>query len=243
MISFKLYLALSSAISEKSMWRILFLLGFLFCLPCLGGCLGAYYPGLDCIPKVSLETQPSEVHAFRVQTAESGFLPIATTIDPRSSRLGKWEKNSFEVLSEIPLTNPEEVPTQIRPSLNGAMVGFLPIAWWFSYASNSMALKLYRPGYELVEIKSWERAKPINWIPAPDLYSQEMILDKLLPISEVQFGWVSPAHRAALLFGAAEYDRLAAAIQSDRKELLADKAEQLRKRANVKKPSITEIFQ
>lgn len=217
------------------MRRFSYVFGCLFCPPCLVGCLGVYYPGLDCISKVGLEAQPSEVHAFRVHVKNDGIISIPISGDP-------WDKTSSETLSEIPLNNLREVPTQIRPSVNGAMAGVALMACWLSYVNNSIALRLYRPGYEVIAIKSWERAKPINWIRAADSYSQEKVLDKLLPFDELEPGWVSEAHRAALLFGAAEYERLAAATQSDRKKVLADKAERLRRRADMKKPTISDIL-
>jgi hypothetical protein len=48
------------------------------------------------------------------------------------------------------------------------------------------------------------------WNPAPGLDAQERALDALLPPKRLEPGSTSAAHREALLFGAAEYERLEA---------------------------------
>jgi hypothetical protein len=189
---------------------------------------------LDCIPRVILDSQPAEVHAFRVDVSNSGVYCIGTTVNNGSPSVRKWEKTLSEVLCEIPLTNPNEVPSQIRPSLNGAGIVLLPIVWALCYENNSTVLRVYRRGCELVEIRSWERSKPVIWKPAPDLDAQEKVLDRLLPLQHLDKTATSEAHRAVLLFGASEYDRLAAATRlPERQRALAAKADQLRELAKL----------
>jgi len=77
------------------------------------------------------------------------------------------------------------------------------------HSSASVGLRLYRPGFELIEIKSWGRADKIDWKVAAGLEVQEGALDKLFPVDGHTSG------KEAFLFGASEYERLAANVLSD----------------------------
>jgi hypothetical protein len=102
------------------------------------------------------------------------------------------------------------------------------------HTSSQVAVRLYRPGYDLVEIRAREPADGVIWKAAPDLASQERAVDALFSAGTVAAGLTREAdpeellfdalvvlepgstsdeHRDALLFGAAEYDRLAASVQ------------------------------
>jgi hypothetical protein len=94
------------------------------------------------------------------------------------------------------------------------------------YTSHTVAMRLYRPGYDLVEIDSWQLPEKVAWKKAPDLAAQEKELDRLMLTTDeasrpaiwlgrtLRPGSASAAHRQALLFGASEYERLAASAQS-----------------------------
>jgi hypothetical protein len=124
-------------------------------LPFMGGCLFPYcYPTLAYASGVKLDSPSSEVHAFRIDITK----PTAdmTVGDP-----------VYECLSEVPATNTDEIPAQIKPSMS---YGFVVIGIALNYlihTSHSVALRLYRPGYELVEVKSWERVNRVVWKSVP----------------------------------------------------------------------------
>jgi len=126
-----------------------------------------------------------------------------------------------------------------------------------TYISHSLGLKLYRPGYELVELDSWERPGKIVWNEAPDLASQEKVLDQLFLMKPEErwdeLTWVtdkclspgsaSAEHQRVLLFGAAEYERLASHLvangpgEKNSRARLEAKASKLRKLATKVEPA------
>jgi hypothetical protein len=172
---------------------------------------------------VKLDSATGEVRAFRID------------ITKPTADMSVFVGPVYERLSEIPATNTDEIPAQIKPSVTYGFVVIGIALNYLTHTSHSMALRLYRPGYELVEVKPWERVNRVAWKSAPDLEVQEKTLDTLLPLGRLEPGSKSAAHRDALLFGAAEYERLAATAQAeDQRTRLTSKAGKLRERANEK---------
>src|SRR5262249_37497700 len=97
-----------------------------------------------------------------------------------------------------------------------------------------MAVRLYRPGFDLVEIKSWDAVREVAWTPAPDLAGRETALDNLFRVDQLDRDCKLPAHIECLEFGASEYERLSrdAALDSDSERLDA-KARALREIAGA----------
>jgi hypothetical protein len=205
----------------------------LLIFPLLPGCLIPYgFPTLSHVPGVELEQEAAPVHAFRVEITRE-WVDIGGD--------DAW------TLTEMPLGISGSVPSETRLS---ATYGFLVFGIALNYpvyTSHTVALRLYRPGYELVEIDSWQLAAKIAWREAPDLEAQERVLDRLYPLGSetpeycfVGFlsrrlnpGSKSEAHREVLLFGASEYERLATSARStlsnpeDLCKRLAEKAKTL----------------
>jgi hypothetical protein len=203
------------------MRRISFLVVCLLCLFSLSGCFipNCVYPKLDHTPSVKFDAPANEVHAFRVDIrnlkADLDFIQGTSSV--------------YERLAEVPVSKTNEVPSQTRPSVTS---GFYMIGIALNYpihTSHSVALRLYRPGYELCEIRSWEHVNRVTWKPATGLEAQEKALDALFPQKRLEPGSQSAKHREALLFGAAEYKRLAAAVRSrEQAGRLNDRAKWLR---------------
>ena len=88
-------------------------------------------------------------------------------------------------------------------------------------------LRLYRPGYELVELDSWQPVRDVRWSAAATPVAQEKAIDDLLrpltlngmakwqvegrhdPLGSLPPGSKSAAYRDVLLLAAAEYERVA----------------------------------
>lgn len=205
------------------MRRIALLTARLFCLPFLSGCILPYcaYPKIDYTPAVSLDAKSSEVRAFRVD------------ITKPTADLSVFVGPVYERLSEIPVTNTDEVPTQVKPSVSYGFVVIGIALNYLTHTSRSLAVRLYRPGFELVEISSWERVHRVAWKASADLEAQEKTLDGLFRVGRLESGSTAERHKDALLFGAAEYDRLAGAASSpEQRERLVEKATKLRDLAN-----------
>ncbi len=194
----------------------------LLCLSSLTGCLLPYcaYPTLDYTPAVKLDARRGEVRVFRVD------------INKPTADMSVFDGPVYERFTELPVSNTDEAPAQVKPS---ASYGFVVIGIalnYFTHTSHSLALRVYRPGYELVEIKSWEKVNRVIWKPSPDLDAQEKALDGLFPLDRLEAGSKSSAQRDAIDYGASEYERLATTAHTpDQRARLAEKAVEFRNRA------------
>jgi len=196
------------------MQRNLALTGCLLCLPFLGGCFPYYaFPAVDYTPSVRVTAPAGEVRAFRADVTGKGVLTFGGFIDVPPERLWKLDETTSLCLAELPLTDAEKVPAQVKPSMSYGYAIPILVVNALIHTRHSLALRLYRRGYELVEIDSWGSVKEVEWKPAGDLEDQVTALDRLLTGYQ-ETGPLSPAHRDALLFGAAEYERLAEEAQT-----------------------------
>lgn len=204
------------------MRRAVSVFGCGLCLCFLSGCVLPYcaYPTLDYTPQVTLDVAPSEVHAFRVD------------ITKPTADLDVFVGPVYESLSAIPVAHTNEVPAQVKPSVSYGFVVIGVAVNFLTHHSQSVAVRLYRPGYELVEIHSWQRVSRVAWKPASDLKTKEEAVDHLMPLDALHQGSKSSANQAALLFGASEYERLAGSSPCEADQVrLAAKANALRQRA------------
>jgi hypothetical protein len=206
-------------------------------LPFMSGCIFPYcaYPTLGYTPNVAVGPETSTVHAFRVDSTREG------------ADLGVFDFEKYggdERFTEVPVTNTDEVPAQLKPAVSYGFVVFGVALNFLTHTSHSIALRLYRPGYEVVEIRSWELAQRVVWRPAPDLAAQEKALDDLMGARRLEPGSAAPAHKKALLFGAAEYERLAAVAQDKKaSNRLMEQAALLRKLAEATtREQASEVF-
>ena len=207
----------------------------------LPGCWA--YPTVGMTPPVQLNAPPDEVKAFRVDVSACHS----------SAELYRPPTYLFSPLS---LPKSDQIGPEMNAALNyGWYVNFL-IATYYRYTNHTMLLRLYRPGYETIEIQPWDWPHELVWREAKDLAARERALDQLLA-TELPDGYVrpkassllnrslvfgsfapgsrSPEHRDFLLFAADAYDQLGAQASSDRvtKTRLKAKADGLRRRADA----------
>jgi hypothetical protein len=175
------------------------------------------HPTLDYTPAVQLPVDSTDVRAFRVDitcsTHDVGLIPPTAN----------------ERLTEIPVTHETRIGPQFKA---GTDYGFVIIGVALNYvtrSSDSLAMRIYRPGFETVEIRTWERVNGVTWIPATTHGAQEAALDKLLP-SGCEREPRTEANKKALEFVAGEYDRLATGTaDGEQRKRLEDKARKLRR--------------
>lgn len=193
------------------MRRLISVTVFALCVPYLSGCIFPYYayPTLDSTPAVKLGTQPGEVRAFRVD------------ITRNRADLQKEASLISETLEEIPVINSDEVASQIKTGISYGLVVIGLALNFTSETSHSFAVRVYRPGYELIEIKSVEKINRVLWKPVSDLKDQEAAIDSLLGQGYHNGAAKPAAHIKAMQFVANEYGRLASSATSldDRKRL------------------------
>jgi hypothetical protein len=183
------------------------------------GCLVPYaYPKLDYTEPVKFDCPAGEVHAFRV--------------DITRHRIDLPDLFGQRCLTELPVNHADEVSAQVQPSVTYGYYVFGGAVNFPVETNHEIELKLYRPGYKLVEIGSWQPVDRIDWKPAPDFEAQVEALNGL--VGFVEPGSASPANRSALHFAASEYERLATLALEGKgcKSYLTTEAGKLRQRAD-----------
>jgi hypothetical protein len=200
------------------------------------GCIPYVLPSLVMTRPMNLSEVAEEVHVFRVDISAKSGAPC----------YGQEEYS----LSEVSLIG-GVAPPQLQAGLDrGIIIIGVALNYHFHY-HDGVHVRLYRPGYELVQFKSWEFGKKVTWTRCSDLVGRERAIDELLAapgtVSWCQMSrhkeeksWGVPGalrsaayskkHRAALEFIGAEYERLAAdegCSEEDRRRL-SGKAEAVR---------------
>jgi hypothetical protein len=219
-----------------------------FALPlgllCLAGCLLPYaYPNLSYVPGCELSTQMPDCHVFRVDVA-------AHEVD-----VGE---NGEYTLVEIPRRSDGSFPPQFGLSVDyGFYVAGIAVNYNVGWL-HSTRVRLYRPGYQLIEQAPWDLTNKVQWQPATNWIEQEKAIDELIrcpAVSESEIAIrkhhneeapkrgsptasdiISP--KAAFLFTAAEYERVATlAPTPEDAARLRNKAKKLR---TPRKPQTSE---
>jgi hypothetical protein len=131
------------------------------CCPCLTGCLREWYsPSVLVIPAVAFIPNKEEVRAFSVDVK----VDLSTMF---------CERDNYE-LSEI--KGVEQNFPQMKLAVDHSYTTFESA----QRTEYTLKLRLYRPGYETVEIDSWELTKNVSWKPAKDVAAQEAAVDALV---------------------------------------------------------------
>jgi hypothetical protein len=225
----------------------LLLVLFAFACPSLTGCLGGYvYPTLSVVPPAASAPVTEDVRAFRVdvQTTD-GSLEF-----PGGHRYELAELSSLE----------RHLP-QVKVGLDRGWFLFCVALNYGQHTHSTVKVRLYRPGYETLELESWEVGGRPDWKSAEGAAAQEAAVDALvttwattplnlsMPPEEAGdgkgprkdaylFSGLAPgsagrAHWEALLFAAGEYDRVRGVpgATADVTERVAKKAAKLRELA------------
>ncbi len=217
------------------------------CLACLGtaGCMQVpfYMPEFTAVPSVQPGCSSAELHAFRVDATQR--VELKEGPGPEHAVRGENFEN-FE-LTRVQPSRGGATPQQVGVN---ASFGWCYVGFWnycTSYTSHALALRLYRAGYETIELKPGQPASELQWQPALTLAAQEKAVDALLGVSPLERvdpkvstqqrrlepATKSAAHREALLFAAHEYERIARDVSPEAQEpearaRLVDKANRLK---------------
>ncbi|HEV3438361.1 MAG TPA: hypothetical protein VG122_13435 [Gemmata sp.] len=211
-------------------WRIV-----AFCLPlgilCLSGCLLPYaYPNLDCILGCDLDLKMPDCRVFRV--------------DVRAHQADLQEDGEYTVV-EIPRRSDGSFPPQFGLSVNRG-VYVVGVALNYNIGClHSTRVRIYRPGYQAIELEPWDSTEKVQWYPTTNWIEQEKAIDALLKLPVVGIPPVIVNHtppcdagyistKATDLFAAAEYERVASLAPTPEDAVrLRQQAEQLRKLPKV----------
>jgi hypothetical protein len=192
----------------------------------LCGCMPVFYPHLDRVPSLvpdmlaESESALETTYAFRIDAIEYHW-----------GRDGQ-RSSTYCTLLEVP-------PGQRQWALN-VDYGWVGCLDHKDITVKGMAVRLYRPGFAVVQLERGQPPGPIAWQKLHHWREEEKALDDLLapPTAGRAQNWyglvtetptwlaVNDGHKQALQFVAGEYDRLAAqlppsASPQDRQRLLA----------------------
>jgi hypothetical protein len=209
--------------------------------------VGYAYPTVSVVPPVRVGPAADDVYAFRVDIAdENNCIDFA-------------DKDRY-VLRALCLSPGHSSYPQMQVSVDYGWIWNCIALIYTGHTSHTVRVRLYRPGWQTVEVKSWQRQGKADWREAPDAEGREKAVDDLVSTWETDFsgrrfgqgdsegrsqgpalfacltsGHVSRSHREALLFAAAEYERLLAEASPESagkmRERLAAKAKALRELA------------
>jgi hypothetical protein len=72
------------------------------------------------------------------------------------------------------------VPPQTQVALDYGWIADCVALTYRSHTHHTVLVRLYRPGWQTVEIKAWDQVGPIAWKEAADLPARERAVDDLL---------------------------------------------------------------
>ena len=196
-----------------------------FC--CLTGCVPLFYayPTVSYVPAVNVGKLRDKTYAFRVDIADrkSG---------DESAEAGRY------VLRQIHVAKSGYVAGQAKVSMDSGFYWNCFVKCFDERTNHTVRLRFYRPGFNLVEVHAWQTEADLVWREQPGPAEREKALDRLLgpsepgskPSSEADWGFsrlaagsVSFDHRCALLFAAAEYERVAERSLREESDELSDR--------------------
>jgi hypothetical protein len=202
----------------------------------LAGCLIPYaYPKLSHVPGYEVANPNiTDIHAFRV--------------DVTAHQADIDERDEYTLTPVTPRSD-GSYPAQTKLSLERGYY-VLGVVVNFNVAQlHTVRLRLYRPGFHLAELTSWDSADKVQWQPAKDWVAQEKATDDLLRQPAVTASEATRRRGASAILGqssppssnglniskpviefvASEYERVAAIAPSPQEAArLRGKAKQLR---------------
>jgi hypothetical protein len=210
----------------------------------MSGCIpiGYAYPTVSYVGPTPVGAPRDEVRAFRVDVADDDNSPEFP------------EKDEY-VLQALPIDRDGQFDAQVKVAVDYGWVWNWIALIYNEHTHHTMLVRLYRPGYQTVEIESWQKSGKVKWVAAPTPADQERAIDDLLttwntapvvtkvnrsktqsepPTDATVFRYLAPGstsdqHLQALQFFAQEYERLQrGATDKDVSARLGTKAKALR---------------
>jgi hypothetical protein len=226
------------ALSARAARRACGLLSLL-CAGCMP--IGYAYPTMSYVRPARVGASADAVRAFRIDVVN----------DDNSFDI--TEKDSYR-LTPLPLHQDGSFDPQMKVAVDyGWLVACMALTY-NSSTHHTVLVRLYRPGYQTIELESWRKQERLQWTPAPTLQERELAIDGLVstwktmperlqneyaskgfvpPRDPVVFrdlalGSTSPEHCFALDFAAGEYEQLLKeATDPDQRARLEEKAKAL----------------
>jgi hypothetical protein len=202
---------------------------YLLCVPlalcCAAGCVPIFYayPSVSYVPALNLGPGHDNIFVFRVDVAD----------DESTPGLAKPGHYRFRQVHVAPHGT---IMGQGKLAIDSGFYWNLIAVTYAEKTDHSIRLRLYRPGFDVLEIQAWQNEMSMEWTAVSDLRAQEKVIDKLLRptgngawtqahkdkdwgLDQVDPGSVTPEQRSVLVFVAGEYERLAADMALEANEL------------------------
>ena len=140
--------------------------------PCTG-CLYYAYPTAAYTPDLTIDNRDGSAHAFRVD------------ID-RTERKGAATSSEY-TLTRIPVDTRGFIPSQLEIAPVTGVYNPLGMGDFKEHETTkyTMTIRVYRPGYRTIEVKAWDKSRPLDWVKVADFAEQEKAIDDLLADPEV----------------------------------------------------------
>jgi len=189
----------------------------------LAGCmpLGYAFPTVSYVRPASVGAARDEVRAFRVDVADD------------DNCFDIPEKDRYR-LKPLPLHRDGSFDPQMKIAVDYGWLCNCVALIYGSSTHHTVLVRMYRPGYQTLELESWRKPGRMQWTPAPAPQDREQAIDDLVstwntapgrlqnkyasegfvpPRDSIIFRYLAPGstsheHRSALRFAAGEYDRL-----------------------------------
>jgi hypothetical protein len=228
-------------------WRRLFLACVSLVCLALPGCMQVplCIPELSYVVPVDSGASAAEVRAFRVDVREKEVVSIDKDFNAAGGAVAYYELT--------PLKLSARGSTSLQWDVSWAYGWRFIGIWnhWPTLTTHSIAVRLYRRGYETTQLRPGENDPDRAWTPATDVAALEKAVDDLLGVSPLEstsplkpvtgighrsppaleLGTLSSGHRQALLFAAGEYEWLAGQVSDPDADEQAIRA-RLRDKAN-----------
>jgi hypothetical protein len=195
------------------------------------GCVVPYaYPKVSYIPPVDSDLHAPGSYAFRV--------------DATAKHVDIGETAEF-TLTPIGMAVGGPIPPQLDITLESGTLVWGPVTYTAGRA-HTTRVRLYRPGYQLIELAGLEVGRPVRWESAADWSAQERAVDDLITCPAVSDGGAVqsrkrkpatgtdtppalPRNSAGILnYASLEYERVAALATPDDADRLREKARKVR---------------
>ena len=179
----------------------------------VSGCIPLFYayPAVSYVPAVNVGRTQEKTYAFRVDIA-----------DRKGGSGDAHTETGCYLLRQLHVAKSGYVAGQAKVELDSGFYWNCFIKCFKDRTNHTVRLRFYRPGYNLVEVHSWQTEADLSWREVPEMEGREKALDALLGPSErggekgtnwgfdrLAPGSASIDHRCALLFAASEYERVA----------------------------------
>jgi len=192
-------------------------------LCCAAGCVPIFYayPSFSYVPALNLGPAHDNIFVFRVDVTD----------DESTPDLAKPGHYRFR---QVHIAPHGTIVGQGKVAVDSGFYWNLIAVTYAEKTDHTMRLRLYRPGFDLLEIRPYQNEAPMEWTAVSGLAAQEKVVDKLVQptskgtwtqthkddkwgLAQVDPGSESPEHHNALLFIASEYERLATdmALEAD----------------------------